>query len=542
MDTYSSEAEWNNDPQKCFLTVIAPCGTSCRIRKSLQPLLEWIDPALLMIQIRDSTTIDHPETIHDSAVTQVSLSIKKSKVVDNSTTIHDLTQASVPYFDHKNLSTPYLAVVLFLAERGDFSCKRIRHYFLDNRSWKLHHSIELTHKWSETLAGQQDFYSLFDHSPLWCVNETYGKPEVLRFTIFVKNFTPMVEFYRIVTETEMESQKPGFGVFPLYQQPGLRIELCLKHHKRLIPHTVPNAYLTFKIRNIEILKQTLGVTLSEIKSHGYRTVDPDGNTVVLCDISPTYQPPVTSALSANITENTFDVISDKSTCDNHDRDSGRFSDSDLCDSDAAASVERLNWLKHMSRGHHSGRFSDSVEYPKDNNGWDTPTKRVASNRLCKNSQSCDGYGTDLSQDSPITTPGSTCMCNTSNQVVNSLEGWIDGIFKDKPLFKTNQSPKHPTVQTTCPDITGFSDRINMTKHKQTSESSHFRQTFEKEMEVTTDCKTVDKMFTRCAAINQHQCSQILDSQHSTEKHIQDEEVHSQRTSRRKNCFQKPVLI
>ncbi|XP_041367162.1 uncharacterized protein LOC121381856 [Gigantopelta aegis] len=513
MDVYSSEDDFNNDPHRCFLTITAPCGASHMMKQSLFPLLEWIDPALVTIRIQESASI------HKTADVSFSEDKPETTVKNNS------------------LCTPSLAVILFLTGKGNFGCQRMQKCFLDNRSWRRHHSIELSHKWSETLAGRQDFYSLFNHSPLWCINESYGKPEVLRFTIFVKNFTSMVEFYRIVTETEMESQKPGFCIFPLYQQPGLHIELCLKHHKRLRPYSVPTSYLTFKTRNIKALKDSLGVTVTEIKRHQYRVVDPDGNGIIVCDVASKYQTPTTSVDNANLSANTFDVTNDKSTCDNHDRDSGRFSDSDVCDSDVAASVEKLYRLEHVLNGRHCGDYIDCLVYQQEKDGRNTPTNCAISDKLCR---SCRR---DISHNCCLTTSDSTCVCNSNKDCVYSPEGYIDMVFKNKALSAImKQSTQIRTMPTTCSEMAGNRCCSNVIK---------LEQRFENVTKSTSVCSTVNKAPTSGVAVNQHQSLQTVGPSELSTKNVKGEEVRSQMTSsssssssssRRNTRFQTPVFL
>jgi hypothetical protein len=57
----------------------------------------------------------------------------------------------------------------------------------------------------------------------------------------------MVEFYRIITNAEMESSKPGFCIFPIYAQPGLDCQLALKYSRHIDPIPIENVILVFNI-------------------------------------------------------------------------------------------------------------------------------------------------------------------------------------------------------------------------------------------------------------------------------------------------------
>ncbi|XP_046574713.1 uncharacterized protein LOC124282735 [Haliotis rubra] len=304
----SSRCEGQHTKQNCVLNIEAPRRRGDKFKKILQPILRRFDPSNLCVHIKEDET--------------------PSKLPHGSKFQHG---GNIPrYQDNKALlSTPALAVMLFLQERGTTSVQDVKKCF-KRHPWRVHHKIELQSKRTPSIkVAQQEFYSLSREYPLWSVCPVYSGFEHLRLNLFVNNFSDMVEFYRIVTDSEMESTKPDFCLFPVSGDGEFQVMLCLKRCKHLRPFPLSCANISFKIRNIANLKYVLRTDLRQINENTYTTTDPDGNRVILEDVN---HIPSSSGYhkdnTSHVDDVTCDVTSLKSVCGSHD--SGRYSDSDQC--------------------------------------------------------------------------------------------------------------------------------------------------------------------------------------------------------------------
>ncbi|XP_067655270.1 uncharacterized protein [Haliotis asinina] len=294
--------------QKCILNIEAPRHRGDKFKKILQPILRRFDPSSLCVHIQEHGTL--------------------SKLPHGTKFQHG---DSIPrYQDNKALlSTPALAVMLFLQERGTASVQDVQKCF-KRHPWRVHHKIELQSKRTPSVkVAQQEFYSLSREYPLWSVCPVYSGFEHLRLNLFVNNFSDMVEFYRLVTDSEMESTKPDFCLFPVSGDGELQVMLCLKRCKHLRPFPLSCASIRFRVRNIVNLRYVLRTDLRQIGENAYITTDPDGNHVILEEVN---HIPSSSSCHKDKTSHVDDVICDvtslKSVCGSHD--SGRYSDSDQC--------------------------------------------------------------------------------------------------------------------------------------------------------------------------------------------------------------------
>ncbi|KAK6191838.1 hypothetical protein SNE40_003429 [Patella caerulea] len=227
------------------------------IKKTIYPLISWIDQKFEIIKICDESL--------------------KTKV--------DNDDGRLWYHAPSNrLTTPAIAIMIFRSDSGPRNCNQLSENVLE-APWVLHHSVQLQKKTSPGLTvGQQNFYQISPELPLWSVCPCVAGQEHLRINVFVVNFRKMVEFYRLLTDVEMESSKAGFCFFQLRSSRGESVKLALKQCPSLNPQPLAQACLHFKIRNLENLKCLIKAKIWEISASVYCVLDPDGNRVHLTDI------------------------------------------------------------------------------------------------------------------------------------------------------------------------------------------------------------------------------------------------------------------
>lgn len=297
------------DPYTCTVRIVSPKGKSKVLRKILSPLTRWIDPSFQIFQICEGS---HTETE------------KLTCSEDNS--------------DDEILNTPAISIMMFLSESGTVTYDELKEA-LKKRPWKLHHKMELKSKISpDTTIGCQEFFGIADDMPLWSVCPIHCGNEHLRFLLHVRKFKEMVEFYRIITNAEMESSKPGFCIFPIYTQPGLDCQLALKYSKHIEPVPVSNVILVFKVRCLKTIIASVASTVTQIDDSTHVIYDPDGNKIFLKSDPITLKASPSRGLNAMsaVTNILEDYKSYRSSSDSYD--SGRFSDSDLWFSEAEQHV------------------------------------------------------------------------------------------------------------------------------------------------------------------------------------------------------------
>ena len=341
------------NPYVIRLTLRSPKGRKVALERILSSLTEWVDPSFQIINVEE--TIDNGK-------------LKRSKCssVKNS----------------GKLVTPALSVMLFMKETGSMCVKHVERV-LKKPPWTFHHKVELQNKRSPNLSlGKQEFYTLAKELPLWAACPVATSDEHLRINLYVHNFKAMVEFYRAVTEVEIETDKPEFCIFQLYQQPGLDIQLSLKYSPHIYPVPTECAYISFNVNSVETLKLGTRCDVKRIDGNMYKTRDPDGNLVILFEqmrSSFTTRPSASSLAStcsggctcnkppASISsiELLDDAKSLKSSSDS--QDSGRCSDMDgpLVDNVFCSEIELQttnNVLKgHISRDKHSASLGSVQE-------------------------------------------------------------------------------------------------------------------------------------------------------------------------------------
>lgn len=292
------------DPFLCKLCITVPKGKRKLLQKILYPLTKWIDPSFEFFSITESER-----------------QIRKNEIQSR-----DMEQCEV-----ENVKAPSISVILFLSENGAMSSTEIQKLFL-LPPWEYHHKVELYNVRSpERTAACQEFYEIADDMPLWSVCPIHYGNEHLRVLIHVRDFQKMVEFYRIVTDSEMESSKPGFCIFQLHSSPGVDIQVALKYSKYIDPYPISTTYLAFKVKDVESIKSFTGCNLESLGDGSYVVTDPEGNKVHL------YQTKLAETVS---TKKSVRIRSElicediKSYRSSDSQDSGRCSDSEVCCSES----------------------------------------------------------------------------------------------------------------------------------------------------------------------------------------------------------------
>ncbi|GFN93828.1 protein fam124a-like [Plakobranchus ocellatus] len=326
-------------PLKCckktvYLTLTVPPGKRRDMCRILKPVVRDVHGLATFLDVREST---------DSAEQQgASLCSCVPKYTVSS----------------QELSAPALAVIVLLPESSKTTTEAatVRQKLL-KFPWRYHHAIQLQSATdSSSVIGQHDFYFLSRQLPLWSVCARIDKTEaVVRFNLFVRRFAAMVEFYRLITNSEMESKKPGFCLFPLGQgnfgvasdsinittpdnknsngsgYTALNCELVLKHCPLVNPYPLTDAYLSFPVQNMQSILSLFPTQTRSLSNHRYLLHDPDGNAIVIFDPNPRDEaaivpviPKIIGASRAKQLQTQFST--DKSSEHACSIDSGRYSD------------------------------------------------------------------------------------------------------------------------------------------------------------------------------------------------------------------------
>lgn len=287
------------DPFWCKLCITVPKGKRKLLKKILYPLTKWIDPSFEFINIFESG-IQH----------------RKNNILCSSSERCEV----------ECVKAPSISVMLFLSENGAMSSKDVQKLFL-LPPWAYHHKVELYNVRSpERTAATQEFYEIADDMPLWSVCPVHYGNEHLRVLIYVRNFQKMVEFYRVITDSEMESSKPGFCIFQMCSQPGLDIQVALKYSKYIEPYPIVTTHLSFKVKSVESIKAFTGCNLETFDGISFIATDPDGNRVQLYQIPNTETSIPMKSVKTRSDKFSEDIKSCRSS-DSHD--SGRCSDSEI---------------------------------------------------------------------------------------------------------------------------------------------------------------------------------------------------------------------
>ncbi|KAL8572738.1 hypothetical protein ACOMHN_030320 [Nucella lapillus] len=351
---------------KVHLTMHVPKGRTKQMRKLFKPHLRPADPSLSLLHIHEW----------------------ESPILQSDFRPRD----DIPGYcvGSETLTTPALSLMTFLPEDGTLGDARER---LQSFPWKFHHRIELQtpHGGCGVVSGKQEFHSLSRQYPLCslCPSPSMEGCSV-RFNLFVRNYRAMLEFYRLLADSEMESTKSDFALFTvntsgcdfssytsslrssssvsslnsssssstkisLSSRLSCCVQLALKHCPYLEPYPLTSAYLTFFVRNMTGLRTVLPGQAIETSPNSFIVRDPDGNCVLVHDVEPSFVPKPNTVFKTrcnrkcntrNITEQsqpllTLGKLSSKESSCCESQDSGRFSDSERGSSELDQCLERL---------------------------------------------------------------------------------------------------------------------------------------------------------------------------------------------------------
>lgn len=354
MASGSETEELSGNAYKCRVTLMAPEGKGHILDGYLASLTDWVDPSRQVVDVDEKLS---GEELYDSE--------KSSPTLPGC------------------LVSPALSIMLFMRETG-FMCVTDIQEKLRRPPWQFHHRVELQNKNAPSKAvAQQEFFKLGADLPLFAACPVLTDNEHIRVQLYVRNFEAMMDFYRIITDTEIETSKPEFCIFELHSQNGLAIQLSLKRCQYIYPVPVRSAYISFNVKSIQEVKLITKVKIECVGGNVYTTHDPDGNLVVLYENDQGQQDAICEL--ANDWHN-------KHYCP-HER---RLSRCTQCDKiETLASFDERKGPKSTSDSHDSGRVSDldtEMDKPKT-------SKKSSKNLLINVAPSDDSIKLDKSKSS-----------------------------------------------------------------------------------------------------------------------------------------------
>lgn len=319
---------------KCRVTLMAPEGKGHILDGYLASLTDWVDPSRQVVDVDEKLP---GEELYD-------------------------TPKTLPSFPGC-LVSPALSVMLFMRESGHMCVKDIQKK-LKRSPWQFHHRVELQNKNAPHRAvAQQEFFKLGEDLPLFAACPVLTDHEHVRVQLYVRNFDAMVDFYRIITDTEIETSKPEFCIFELYRQNGLAIQLSLKKCQYIYPVPVRSAYISFNVKSIHEVGLITNARIESVGANVYTTTDPDGNLVVLYE-------------NDQCQQEAFTELADdwrfRNCCCPHARTVSRCETCDRIES--STGFDDRKSLKSTSDSHDSGRVSD-LEPDTDKHGSDNIAKK-----------------------------------------------------------------------------------------------------------------------------------------------------------------------
>ncbi len=254
----------------CVAHVWTPTAQEAdKLRAALKPLLQNLGSEFKAISISD----------YNSA----------SKRMDSETILSHIQKneeemvRQLARSQSNKLTAPSVAVVLMLKETHPFQGYDEFKRVFNHSPWKFHHKIEVSNTEGQRIRSlaRQEFYQPGPGLPLWAVCPVHFGQQQLRFTIFTRNFSAMMDFYRILTGQEVEYAKANFCLFELYSAQGTGVQLALKHCPQIHPVPSRTATLTFRVRSTDYLHTLLDVNLTPITASLFTMQDPDGNCVLV---------------------------------------------------------------------------------------------------------------------------------------------------------------------------------------------------------------------------------------------------------------------
>ncbi|XP_013084233.2 uncharacterized protein LOC106069173 [Biomphalaria glabrata] len=319
-------AQQQHSPQpSASLTIVVPNGRQKDMHRILKPFLKSVECLETYLHIQEADSVAH---------------------LLGKTSSHVVPHYSV---QGDEMSSPSLAVIVFLPEFGPKSVDNVRQKFR-KLPWRHHHTIQLQKAGSSNVLGKHEFYSLSRQLPLWSVGISPHNVGYVRFNLFVRRFNAMVEFYRLITGTEMESRKPGFSMFSIGKFRPCEnasthqtvCELVLKHCPQVSPYPLKDAFLTFPVHNLQSLLAILPSRPQMTAPNNYLVHDPDGNALLLyeSDLALPQQTLTLPSVVPNVCQG-LTQPADKASVHSDSIDSGRYSDFDAYSGELDQCMSRL---------------------------------------------------------------------------------------------------------------------------------------------------------------------------------------------------------
>ncbi|KAH3884015.1 protein FAM124A-like [Dreissena polymorpha] len=245
--------EESGNAYKCRVTLLAPPNKMEALESVIGSLMDWVDPSRQIVDVEEKIPGEH---LYKDGIAK-----------------RDITGCLV---------TPAMSIMLFAKETGEMSVSDLQRALL-MPPWQFHHKVELQNRNAPNKpVAKQEFFRLANDFPLFAACPVLSNTEHVRINLYVHNYPEMVDFYRTITETEIETSKPEFCIFELYRQPGLDIQLSLKHSPYISPVPVESAYISFNVKSITAIKvATHNSKIVIVGGNVYTTHDPDGNLVIL---------------------------------------------------------------------------------------------------------------------------------------------------------------------------------------------------------------------------------------------------------------------
>ena len=433
---------------RVMLNIHVPKGRVKAMRRLLRPLLQHTDPSLLLVRVQ-----------HEDSPLLCSALAPSAHVPGYRVGLEDL-------------STPSVCLVTCFPHQEDAQDARDK---LFKFPWKFHHRIEVQDGPSSdnSFATKQEFYSLSRQYPLCSVGSSPpdGASRVVRFQLFVRRYRAMLEFYRLLVDSEMESDEPGFALFEMNAShkgsffsssslatttaslfnrtsAGCSVQLALKQCPYLDPYPLTCAYLTFFVRSTEALRTVLPGKALRLSPHSLLVQDPDGNYVIVRDLMPRSIRPshVTPAIYSHVNatmrdrhERSGGPCSKDSGCDS--QDSGLFSDSEPGSSEndqherVTKQTSQQSMVLDTGQGH--ARVSDSTGASTDPGAGQVCVRASSKRSVAESIGQVHVRSSERSDVSTDLGAGQVCVRASSERSVSQGAGQVHARVNDSTEASTD---------------------------------------------------------------------------------------------------------
>ncbi|XP_077205000.1 protein FAM124B [Paroedura picta] len=193
----------------------------------------------------------------------------------------------VKYYEtyrQKSSRFPGTSVLLFLHEDAGEERVFQFHDFFQHPPWHRVHLESANGKLSWQALGNQEFYGLDEHMPVWGVRQVHYGTEILRITLYCSfdNYDDAVRLYEMILQKEATMQKSSFCAFVLYATKNIAVQLCLKQLPLgLSVDLKESSVLQFRVHEIGQLVPLLPNPCVPISSTRWQTEDYEGNKILL---------------------------------------------------------------------------------------------------------------------------------------------------------------------------------------------------------------------------------------------------------------------